>query len=474
MTWDNDLGLHEQPSVFCCFKPILNQVQQDSPAAFEILSLLAFLDPENISLGLLEQGLEGNELRTSLSPELQADVGNHFQRLRSTFRSPIQKQKAIQILTRSSLIKYKAAKAFWIHDVIYLLLHRYFLDKQQQRLIWLSIAVNMIFNALTHLPGYTSYRDRPQVLSFVTHVEQLRKHLDKYGHDSLEFIGLEANMATFFWERGRYETAEEIEKQALLKYTKLVGETHARTLSAMSNLATTYMSQGRWKDAEILQSMLVERSKLKYGLIHDRTLRCLGDLAINYAHQDRLDEAVQLNRTILDISMEHPDLSYVEYAYRLAELLMRQQQWPEVERLERMVFEIRRSELGAEDPSTLFIMSNMATTIQLQGRWEEAEALLLSAVEIHDRVLGSDDSRSLKCKQRLAGGFVARNRMAEVFKLIEIVIEGFEKTLGGDHEFTKEAKTLQTKWNEWDLEHNVARSSLEVKNADAVENDGLN
>ncbi|KAH8768413.1 hypothetical protein F5883DRAFT_366242, partial [Diaporthe sp. PMI_573] len=59
-----------------------------------------------------------------------------------------------------------------------------------------------------------------------------------------------ANLASTFWNRGRWKEAEELEVQVKDTRKRVLGEEHPSTLTSMANLASTYRNQGRWKEAE--------------------------------------------------------------------------------------------------------------------------------------------------------------------------------------------------------------------------------
>jgi hypothetical protein len=54
------------------------------------------------------------------------------------------------------------------------------------------------------------------------------------------------------------EDAEELEVKVLEASRRVLGEEHPDTITAMANLASTYWNQGRWKEAEELQVKVLE------------------------------------------------------------------------------------------------------------------------------------------------------------------------------------------------------------------------
>jgi hypothetical protein len=62
-----------------------------------------------------------------------------------------------------------------------------------------------------------------------------------------------ANLASTYWNQGRWKEAEELQVKELEICSKVLGAEHPDTLTSMANLASTYRNQGRWKEAEELE-----------------------------------------------------------------------------------------------------------------------------------------------------------------------------------------------------------------------------
>jgi putative hemolysin len=63
---------------------------------------------------------------------------------------------------------------------------------------------------------------------------------------------------------------------------RVLGEEHSDTLTSMANLASTYWNQGRWKEAEELQAKATETCKRVLGEEHPSTLTSMANLASTY------------------------------------------------------------------------------------------------------------------------------------------------------------------------------------------------
>jgi len=63
---------------------------------------------------------------------------------------------------------------------------------------------------------------------------------------------------------------------------RLLGQEHPDTLTSIGNLASTFWNQGRWKEAEDLEVQVIETSKRVLGQENPSTLSSIGNLASTY------------------------------------------------------------------------------------------------------------------------------------------------------------------------------------------------
>ncbi|CAG1963156.1 unnamed protein product, partial [Fusarium graminearum] len=64
-----------------------------------------------------------------------------------------------------------------------------------------------------------------------------------------------------------------------------LGPDHPDTLTSMANLASTFWNQGRWEEAEKLEVEVMEARKEKLGPDHPDTLTSMANLASTYRNQ---------------------------------------------------------------------------------------------------------------------------------------------------------------------------------------------
>ncbi|PZC89041.1 kinesin light chain 3, partial [Pyrenophora tritici-repentis] len=211
-------------------------------------------------------------------------------------------------------------------------------------------------------------------------VQEYRSRMDNHKKLAIEHSGdlSEANLASTYWNQGRWNDAEKLEVQVMeIRKTKL-GASHPDTLNSMANLALTYWNQGRWDDAEKLNVQVMETRKTKLGADHPSTLTSIANLASTYWNQGRWDDAEKLNLQVMEtrktkLGADHLDT--LTSIANLASTYRNQGRWDDAEKLFVQVMETRKTELGADHRSTLTSMANLASTYRNQGRWNDAEKL---------------------------------------------------------------------------------------------------
>jgi hypothetical protein len=80
-----------------------------------------------------------------------------------------------------------------------------------------------------------------------------------------------ANLASTFWNQGRWKEAKELEVQVMETRKKIHGAEHPKTLNSMYNIAFTWRSQGRDTEALDLMSECVHFRQRKLGVDHPET-----------------------------------------------------------------------------------------------------------------------------------------------------------------------------------------------------------
>ncbi|KIJ49330.1 hypothetical protein M422DRAFT_246422 [Sphaerobolus stellatus SS14] len=249
-------------------------------------------------------------------------------------------------------------------------------------------------------------------------VWQIRR--DKLGEAHPDTITSMANLASTYWNQGRWTEAEELQLKVWQIRRDKLGEAHPDTITGMANLASTYHHQGRWTEAEELQLKVWQITRDKLGEAHPDTISSMANLAVTYCHQGRWTEAEELQFQVWQMRRDklgeaHPDT--ISSIANLASAYWNQGQWTKAEKLQYLMWQIRRDKLGEAHPDTISTMANLASTYCSQGRWTEAEELQLKVWQMRRDKLGETHPDTITNMANLAVTYCNQSRWTEAEEL---------------------------------------------------------
>ncbi|KAL1891094.1 hypothetical protein Sste5346_007920 [Sporothrix stenoceras] len=285
----------------------------------------------------------------------------------------------------------------------------------------------------------------PRWAGTVTEVMETRK--TKLGVDHPSTLTSMANLASTFWNQGRWEEAEKLEVQVMETSKTKLGVDHPSTLTSIANLASTFWNQGRWEEAEKLDVQVMETRKTKLGVDHPSTLTSIANLASTFWNQGRWEEAEKLDVQVMEtrktkLGVDHPDT--LTSMANLASTFWNQGRWEEAEKLFVQVMETSKTKLGVDHPDTLTSMANLASTYRNQGRWEEAEKLEVQVMETRKTKLGVDHPSTLTSMANLALTWKCQGRHIKALALMKDCALARQRTLGPKHpDFVSSIATIE-------------------------------
>jgi len=408
---------HYPDSVATTWKINFAAVTANSPAAADLLSLSAFLAPDNIPYELLKRGKE--QFGEWLS-----------QALENAAEKPLVLPKLLKELTRYSLIRLETDDRYSIHRMVQEALRDALTPEQRQQWIDRTVAA---LNQTFPDPEFENWRWCDRL------VEQVQAIELPQANQTIE-LGLLLNQTGYFLnEQGRYEEAEPLYLQALDIRRSQLGDTHPFTATSLNNLAVLYQSQGRYADAEPLCLQALDIWRLQLGETHPFTATSLNNLAELYQSQGRYADAEPLYLQALDIwrlqlGETHPFTA--TSLNNLAGLYRSQGCYADAEPLYLQALEITRLQLGETHPTTATSLNNLALLYKSQGRYADAEPLYLQTLEIRRSQLGETHPDTAASLSNLAGLYRAQGRYADAEPLLLQALHIRRSQLGETHPST--------------------------------------
>ena len=95
--------------------------------------------------------------------------------------------------------------------------------------------------------------------------------------------------------QGKYEQAEEMQRQALELQETVLGKEHPETLAGMNNLAMVLSDQGKHEQAEEMLRQALGLSETVLGKEHPHTLTSMNNLAGVLRDQGKHEQAEEMH-----------------------------------------------------------------------------------------------------------------------------------------------------------------------------------
>jgi tetratricopeptide (TPR) repeat protein len=335
-------------SVLSTWEASFEAIENHGPAAARLLNLLAFVNFEDIFMGLFDGDGAGEDSSAFTRVEKPSEVTRSPDET-ETWRMFLfcgQKwtvydlRSAFETLQTYSLIQWKSdRRSYTMHKLV----HAWGQDRleadRQQQLSGLALELMADASGQDGLDPSRQLRLVPHVMASFGVFSLLHKPLDELVMNRLAMID---GMEGFLYRIGRWSEAYNMRLFHFRKIKKILGKEHPDTLRSMNNLALVLSRQGNYKEAEP---------------IHRQVLALYGTV----------------------LGKEHPDT--LTSMNNLAEVLSSQGSYKEAERIHRQALTLKETVLGKEHPDTLTIMNNLASVFRDRGKYEAAEQMNRRALE---------------------------------------------------------------------------------------------
>ena len=347
------------------------QVEQNNPAAAELLRLCAFLHPDAIPEEMIEVG--------------SFNLGSTLQYIASDL---IQLADAIGELRKYSLIRRNPnTKTLIIHRLVQVVI-KDAMNKDLER-IWAQRVVQLValvFPEVTYETWYLCQRYLPHAQVCATLIKQ-------WAINSSEATQLLDRVGFYLQERAQYDLTEPLYKQALDIREKVLGAEHPDIAHSLNHLAELYRIQGKYDQAEPLYQKALSICEQTLGPSHLDVAIILTYLAGLCRAQGKYLQAEPLFQRALNIreqalEPEHPDIAHS--LNHLGLLYDTQGKYDQAEPLYIRALAIREKVLGVEHPDIAQSLNNLALLYYNQGSYNQAEPFYMRAIVMWERILGPD------------------------------------------------------------------------------------
>jgi tetratricopeptide (TPR) repeat protein len=262
----------------------------------------------------------------------------------------------------------------------------------------------------------------------------------RLGDDHPDTLTSTSHLALDLWALGHYERARQLGEDTLERCRRVLGDDHPHTLLSACILAITLRELGHYERARQLGEDTLERCRRVLGDDHHpHTLRTATHLALTLWELGHYEQGRQLGEDTLTrrrrvLGDDHPytllsatilaitlwELGHYERAHQLSEDTLTRQ----------------RQVLGDDHPYTLFSATILALTLGTSGHYDRARELSEDTLADQRRVLGYDHPWTLLSAAILTAALGASGHDDQACQLGEDTLARCRRVLGYDHPHT--------------------------------------
>ncbi|KAF7511349.1 hypothetical protein GJ744_004914 [Endocarpon pusillum] len=357
-------------SVYATWKLSIEQIQKAYPKSAELIFLMAHYEQSQIP-----------------EPLLKHYVGHDV----------VEFTTIIGVLLRFSLVVGGREATYNMHRLVQLLVKQW-LATSGSAAEWQSKALRLLSS---HFPS-GELETWVVCASLESHaVKMIHTPAIKNDADSSHLATLQINLAWYYFNRGRWSSAEEYARAACVTFQEAHGLRHRDTLAAQTKLTLILKQNTKLEEAEMVIKQTVHRCKALLGSKDRQYFDALDAFALIAQTRGRLTVAEKASRKALSG---------------------------------------REELLGPRDPSVFLSQRRLATILEFSGRYEQAETCIMSALNEQKSLVGMADKTTLRLMQRLV--FIQRlqGKYVEAEKTAEEYLKVTTATYGPNHIDTQLAR----------------------------------
>ena len=394
------------------------QIEQQSPAAADLLRLCAFLAPDAIPEELLTRG----------AAELGAVLGD-------AAADPFELDKALEVLRRYSLVRRDGSMHMLsIHRLVQAVLKES-LDQQTQHL-WAERTVQAVNASFPEIGSGTVENRQYYMQYYLPHVQECATLITQYHLDFPDAARLLYQAGAFLYFHGFHPQSQALHQQALAIREQVLGSDHPAVAESLNVLAMLARLQGDYEQAEGFHRQALAIREKTLGPDHPATAMSLNNLGVLYRSQGKYEQAEPLFQQALNIferslGSEHPDTLMT--FLNLAKLYSEKRKYEQAEQLLQQTLATSERVL---EPGHLLIVQNLNLLGRLsyeQGNNEQAEMLWKRSLAILEKTLGPEHPATAERLNDLAELSVAQGRYSQAQSLCQRALSIGEKLLGLEH-----------------------------------------
>ncbi len=398
----------------------LDAVAKESPLAYQLLSIFAWLAPDPIPRKeLLEAGAE------KLPEGLRNALADHEAWT-----------ELIDALRRYSLLPFAFDRngkvtGYNVHRVLRQVLRDRMTEEESVQN--LTAACDLVSEAFPYDSDEPQFWPASEAL--LPHARAIRQAVEESSPPAS--LGRLLNQAALYLRvRGLYHEARDFQTLALTADVRQFGEDHPKVAVRRSNLATILSALGEHEEARKQIEMALAADVRQFGEDHPNVARCRSNLAVILSDLGEHEEArkqieLALAAAVRQFGEDHPNVAIrrSNLANILSALGEHQEARKQIELA--LAADVRR--FGEDHPNVAVHRSNLANILRDLGEHEEARKQIELALASDVQQFGEDHPTVAVDRSNLANILGDLGEHEEARKEIELALDADVRQFGEDH-----------------------------------------
>jgi tetratricopeptide (TPR) repeat protein len=385
-----------------------------------LLTLFAFLNPDEILVEFLQAGKEGLDDRLKqlvadpcIFDELLTSLCNFSLIQRFQQKKSIAIHRLVQAIIKEGLKSEErkiwrnttialCAKAFPPVRQKDILLHRRFQSQVTPCITDPSLENSDLLADLLSRMGWYMDCEAQHGVSAPLYQRAIEIYRRVHGERSKElFINMD-RLAWNYMKQGRIVEATHTYQEAFSSLCTVLGEEHDDTLACQRNYGVALLKQGEIEKGMSMLKRACTKQREVLGDDNPRTHATMRKFAAAYMQQDNIDEAIVLLEIVYLSAKRDPRGTFHSVQCELGWAYCQTNRLADGTQLLENARTLQRNALGNEHPDTLKSCRYLACAYVLQGSIAEGTVLLEQTCEKQKRQLGLEHEETLLSMQYLA------------------------------------------------------------------------
>jgi tetratricopeptide (TPR) repeat protein len=434
-------------SVLTTWEISFDAIKRRSPVACNLLTLLAFLNPQNLFLDVFALALSGNSGYT----DEEASFYRHWENQMSP-EVPLTSnaiEAAFTTLESFSLIRRRHVQCHYSMHKLVCAWGYDRLDPESRIEFGISV-ISFLLTVVKHCPPEPDGKTRLAshlVANFAVISRMFSGDLENVF--SLFFLVALKEFELFLDDIGHWREGGSIQSFVVEQFVRILGENHPSTILAKDKLACALGQQGRLEEAESMAKDVLEISTRNLGKDDLITTLATSSLATALYQSGKFDEAESKTKEVLEkmkevlekmnCVTEDKDLLAIAATVNLPTILGAQGKLDEALSMQRRYLQNLRPILGENDRDTIAGMNNLARLLSQrsqQGDLEEAVEIKQEVLGKWKQILGEDHPETIVAMNNLATSLGQQGKQEEAVSMMEEALKKAKQVLGKEHPTT--------------------------------------